>query len=127
MHLPANIFFDLGLNVTKNIAQYALHHVAYAPAKFKVAIPTVQEEMHLQEKNYLTFVPDVMVKVARNVAQYPLRLVTYAASKFEIATANGLGDAITRNVTGGHTHARTGGRTSLWYRQYVASPKLFTL
>ena len=30
--------FDLELAVTQNIAQYPLHHVTYAPAKFIVAM-----------------------------------------------------------------------------------------
>ena len=29
--------FDLGINVTCNVAQYPIHHVAYVPAKFEVA------------------------------------------------------------------------------------------
>ena len=30
--------FDLDLGVTRNVAQYPLHHVTYAPAKFEVAM-----------------------------------------------------------------------------------------
>ena len=30
--------FDLDLGVTQNIAQYPLHHVTYAPAKFEVTM-----------------------------------------------------------------------------------------
>ena len=30
--------FGLDLEVTQNIAQYPLHHVTYAPAKFEVAM-----------------------------------------------------------------------------------------
>ena len=41
MHLQENIFFDLdlgvGVKVDRNIAQYPLHQVTYAPAKFEVA------------------------------------------------------------------------------------------
>ena len=29
--------FDLGVKVTRNVTQYPLHHVIYAPAKFEVA------------------------------------------------------------------------------------------
>ena len=29
--------FDLEVKVTQNVAQYPLHHVTYAPAKFEVA------------------------------------------------------------------------------------------
>ena len=28
---------DLGVNVTRNVAQYPLHHVTYSPTKFEVA------------------------------------------------------------------------------------------
>ena len=39
MHLQENALFDLGLglSVTQNVAQYAGHHVTYAPAKFDIA------------------------------------------------------------------------------------------
>ena len=41
MHLQENILFDfdfwVGVKVIRNVAQYPLHHVAYAPAKFVVA------------------------------------------------------------------------------------------
>ena len=30
--------FDLDLGVTQNITQYPLHHMAYAPGKFEVAM-----------------------------------------------------------------------------------------
>ena len=33
------LIFDLDNGVTKNIAQYPLHHVTYAPEKFEVAMP----------------------------------------------------------------------------------------
>ena len=41
MHLQENTLFDLdlGAKVTQNVAQYPLHHVIYAPAKFEVASP----------------------------------------------------------------------------------------
>ena len=34
-----NTYFDLGVNVTRNVAQYPLHYVNYAPVKFEVATP----------------------------------------------------------------------------------------
>ena len=39
MHLQANLIFDLdiGVKVTRNIAQYPLHHVTYLATKFEVA------------------------------------------------------------------------------------------
>ena len=30
--------FDLGVKVTRNVTQYPLHHVIYAPTKFEVAM-----------------------------------------------------------------------------------------
>ena len=40
MHLQENTFFDLdlGVKVTRNVTQYPLHHVIYAPTKFEVAM-----------------------------------------------------------------------------------------
>ena len=37
MHLQENNLFDVGVKVTRNIAQYPLHHVIYASAKFEIA------------------------------------------------------------------------------------------
>ena len=39
MHVQDNAFFELdqGQGHTKNVAQFPLHHVIYAPAKFAVA------------------------------------------------------------------------------------------
>ena len=39
MHLKENILFDLdfGVWVTRNVAQYPLHHVTYPDTKFEVA------------------------------------------------------------------------------------------
>ena len=38
MYLQENTFFDLELKfkIKGNVAQYPLHHVTYAPVKFKV-------------------------------------------------------------------------------------------
>ena len=38
MHLQENTLFDLNLGVklTRNVAQYPQHHVTYAPAKFVI-------------------------------------------------------------------------------------------
>ena len=40
MHLQAITLFDLdlGVKVTRNVAQYPLHHVTYLGTKFKVAM-----------------------------------------------------------------------------------------
>ena len=37
MHLQENTLFDLGVKVKRNVTQYPLHHVIYAPTKFQVA------------------------------------------------------------------------------------------
>ena len=39
MHLQENSIFDLdlGVKVTRNVAQYPLHHVTYSATKFEVA------------------------------------------------------------------------------------------
>ena len=42
--------FDLDHGATQNIAQYPLHHVTYAPAKFEVAM---SNEINLQENTLL--------------------------------------------------------------------------
>ena len=62
--------------------------MTYSAAKFLVALSNgLEKEMHC-----LTF--DLDVKVKQNIDQYPLHHVTYAATK--VASANGLGDTITR-------------------------------
>ena len=37
MHLQENSIFDLGVKVTRNIAQYSLLHVTYSATKLEVA------------------------------------------------------------------------------------------
>ena len=37
MHLQENSKFDLDLVVTRNVAQYPLHHVTYSATKIEVA------------------------------------------------------------------------------------------
>ena len=39
MHLQENSIFDhdLGVKVTRNVAQYALHHVTFSATNFEVA------------------------------------------------------------------------------------------
>ena len=65
----------------------------------KLLLSTVQDEMHLQLKHYLTIVLDLVVNVTQNVAQYPPHHVTYAASKFYVATSDGSGgDAFTNKT-----------------------------
>ena len=38
MHLQEKTLFDLGVKVTRNVAQYPLHHVTYLDTKFKLAL-----------------------------------------------------------------------------------------
>ena len=38
MHLQENTVFDLGVNATGNVVQYALRHVTYTSANFEAAI-----------------------------------------------------------------------------------------
>ena len=82
----------LGQGQTGNFAQYPLHHMTYAPAKFEVATCM---------SNGLggnAFIRNI--KVTLNAAQYPLHHVTYSATKFEVATSYCLGgDTFTRNMT----------------------------
>ena len=49
--LQENTVFDVGLwfEVTQNVAQYPLHHVTYAPAKFEVATSNSLGRDPLQE------------------------------------------------------------------------------
>ena len=77
--LKENTLFDLDLRVQviRNVAQYPLHHVIYAPAKFEVATSNSFRGDALTRKHYLTFDLDLGVKVIQNVTQYPLHHVTY--------------------------------------------------
>ena len=86
---------DLRVKVTRNVAQYPLHHVTYSATKFEVATPKGLGGDAFTRK--FNIWPWPWVKVTRNVAQYPLHHVTYLATKFAVATSKGLGgDAITR-------------------------------
>ena len=110
IQLQENTIFDLdlGVKVTRNVAQYPLHHVTYSPTKFEVATSNSLERFNYKKIQYLTFDLDLGVKVTRNVAQFPLHHVTYSPTKFEVATSNSLGgDTFTRNVTDGRTDGRT--------------------
>ena len=77
MHLQENAIF-----VPRNVAQYPLHHVIYAPSKFEVATWRC------------------IYKKIQYLPRTPLHDRTYAATKFEVTTSNGIeGDTFTRNVT----------------------------
>ena len=54
MHLQENTLYDLDLGdkVTQNAAQYSLHHVIYAPAKFKVAASNSLEYAFIRKYNF---------------------------------------------------------------------------
>ena len=69
MHLQEITLFDLDpkVKVTQKVAQYPRHHVTYAPAKFDVAHPMVEEKMHLQANTVF----DLDLEVTLNVANYP--------------------------------------------------------
>ena len=58
MHLQDTILTsDLGVKVIRNVAQYCLHHVTYAPAKFKVATFNVDfpKSVHFFLLSFLLF------------------------------------------------------------------------
>ena len=102
MHLQEiqYLTLDLGVKVTRNIAQYSLHHVTYLATKFEVATSNRLGGDTFTRKYIIT----------QNVAQYPLHHVTYSATKFEVGTSNGLGgDTFTRNVTDGRTDRQMDG------------------
>ena len=86
--------FDLGVKVARNIAQYPLYHVTYAPAKLELAASNSLggDALAAKKAHDLTFDLGLGFNVTRNVAQYPLYNVTYVPEKFEIATPNGLGE-----------------------------------
>ena len=44
MHLQENTSFDLVVKVPRNIAEYHLHHMTYAPTKFEAAISNGLED-----------------------------------------------------------------------------------
>ena len=68
----------LGQGQTRNVAQYPLHHMTYAPAKFEAAM-----------SNGLggnAFTRNIL----RNTrSKCPLHHVTYVPANFEVAIANG--------------------------------------
>ena len=66
--------FDLhlGQGRTQNIAQYPLHHMTYAPAKFEAAMPNCLGGKAFTRNILFDLDPKVKgVKVTQNVAQYP--------------------------------------------------------
>ena len=69
--------FDLGIMVTKNVAEYPSQHVTHVPGKFEVA-----KEMHLKEITFFDL--DLGIKVTLNIAQHPLHHVTYSPESFKL-------------------------------------------
>ena len=65
----------LGQGKTRNLAQYHLHRMPYAPANFVAAEPMVKEKMHLQEIINLT-------QGQGQLKQCPLYDETYVPAKF---------------------------------------------
>ena len=64
IQLQENTIFDLdlGVRVTRNVAQYPLHHVTYSPTKFEVAIFGWRPYLYLKpqspvQKNNLVVFP----------------------------------------------------------------------
>ena len=98
MHLQEKHYltFDFGVKLARNIAQYPLHNVTYAPVKRELAPSNSLggDALNVKKEHGLTFDLGLGFKVTRNVAQYPLHHVTYASEKFEIATPNGLEDTL---------------------------------
>ena len=83
---------DLVVKVIQNFAQYLLHYVTYASAKFEIVMSS---RIRIYKKKHLTF--HLGVKDIQNFAQYPPHHVTYVPTKFIVAMSNGLGgDAFTR-------------------------------
>ena len=78
MHTVFNL--DHGIKVAWNIAQYPLHHLSYAPAKFEVD----RRHCIYKKVQYLTF--------DSNICLYH---VTYAPANFEVATSKDWEDALT--------------------------------
>ena len=105
MHLQKKKYLTFDL-VTRNVAQYPLHHVTYSAGKLEVATS--------KGLGGNTFTRNTLfdlylgVKVTQNVDQYPLHHVTYSATKSEDATSKGFGvNTFTRNVTDTRTDGPT--------------------
>ena len=62
MHLQENTFFDVGVKVAYNVAQYPLHYVACAPAKFEVATSNGLGDVFTKKQQH-HFTNDLGVKV----------------------------------------------------------------
>ena len=77
MHLHY-LIYGLGVKVTQKVAQYRIHHVAYARAKFGAAVSNSLGDVYLQENTLI----DLDLR-SYKVAQCPLHHGTYAPAKFE--------------------------------------------
>ena len=64
-----------------NNAQYPLHHVPYASAKFEVALSNGLGEIHLHEKISTFLDSSLLGQGHKNIAQYPLHHVTNTPEK----------------------------------------------
>ena len=73
----------LGHGQTPNVAQYILHHMTYAPAKF---VATMSNGLGGN-----AFTIPTEVKVTWSIALYIMWPMTYAPAKFRAAMPNGLG------------------------------------
>ena len=100
IHFQENWFLDLEVKIIKNVAQYPLHHMIYAPAKFEVAKSNRLGGDAFTRKT--SFYLDTKLKVKQNITKCPLHHMTYAPAKFVGTMSNSLGeDTITRNVMDG--------------------------
>ena len=66
MNIKENTLFDIdsGVKVTFNVAQYPLHHVTCAPAKFEVAASNDLAGDAFTKIHYLTCYLDLGIKVS---------------------------------------------------------------
>ena len=84
MHLQVNTLFDLGLEVTQNVAQYPLHHAAYSGSTFAATTSNGLGGDALTKIHFLTVDLNLWVNVTRNVAQYHLHHVSYQIQSFKL-------------------------------------------
>ena len=79
----------LGHGQTRNVAQYPLHNMTYAPAKFEAAMSN-----GLGGNAFTRNIWFDLDQGQGHMKHCPLHHVTYVPAKFEVATANGKGDAL---------------------------------
>ena len=81
---------DLGVEVTQNVAQYPLHHVTYAPARFEVAMSNGSGgDAFKRNLHCLIFDIELWVNVTEMFPSTLYAPVTYVIAKFEVAISKG--------------------------------------